>query len=169
MYGLWHKQRLFVCSLSKWISYVSLSQCVDLSIHEKITPRCILEHRVNRAIISPLLVYDYVNLGHGTVELKWLYSCPTWGKINMAIADPILADLKKSGIVLRAADDRLPALLPNLDTDTGEAECFLNKRGPCWFNNYITKLTTDFCICYSHWMAFFFFIWTCGHGSAAAG
>lgn len=38
----------------------------------------------------------------------------------MAIADPILADLNKSGIVLRAADDRLPSLLPNLDTDTAE-------------------------------------------------
>lgn len=38
----------------------------------------------------------------------------------MAISDPILADLKKSGSVLRAADDRLPALLPNLDTDTGK-------------------------------------------------
>lgn len=38
----------------------------------------------------------------------------------MAIADPVLADLKESGRVLRAADDRLPALLPNLDTDTGK-------------------------------------------------
>lgn len=38
----------------------------------------------------------------------------------MAIADPILADLKKSGSVLRATDDRLPALLPNLVTDTGK-------------------------------------------------
>lgn len=42
------------------------------------------------------------------------------GKMNVPIADPILADLKKSGSVLRAPDDRLPALLPNLDIDTGK-------------------------------------------------
>lgn len=46
------------------------------------------------------------------------YSRPAWGKINMAISDPILADLRKSRRLLRADDDRLPALLPNLDTDT---------------------------------------------------
>lgn len=38
----------------------------------------------------------------------------------MAIADTILADLRKSGSVLRAADDRLSTMLPNLDTDTGK-------------------------------------------------
>lgn len=38
----------------------------------------------------------------------------------MAVAEPVPADLKKSGSVLRATDDRLPGPLPNLDTDTGK-------------------------------------------------
>ena len=37
-------------------------------------------------------------------------------KINMAIAHPNLAVLKKLKSTLRAGDDRLPVMLPNLDT-----------------------------------------------------
>lgn len=70
---------------------------VNQSICDRIALRYILVPVVNKAIISPLLVYDYVNSGYGRMEPRWLYSCSTWGKINMAIADPILADLKKSG------------------------------------------------------------------------
>lgn len=40
-------------------------------------------------------------------------------KIDFPTAEPPFW-LQKSGSVMRVADDRLPALLPNLDTDTGE-------------------------------------------------
>lgn len=96
-----------------------------------------------------LLVYDYVNSGYGRMELRLLFSCSTWGKINMAILRPILADSKKSGSTLRAADDRLPAQLPNLDTDTAKLSTSSISRGSCWLNNYVTQLTNHFCICYT--------------------
>lgn len=67
----------------------------------------------------------------------------------MAILRPILADYKKSGSTLRAADDRLPALLPNLYTDTGKLSTSSISGGPCWLNNYVTQLTNHFCICYT--------------------
>lgn len=83
---------------------------------------------VNRAFISPLLVYDYVNSGCVRMESKCFLALHG-GKINIAIARPILADSKKSGSALRVADHRLPAQLLNLDTDTGKLIVVFYKWG----------------------------------------
>ena len=105
-------QHILACrarNCQPWIMSVWFVCChVNLSICERNSLRCILV-----PVVSPFLVYDYANFGYATMECRWLYSCSTWGKINMVN----LADLKKSGSVLRGSDDRLPARLPNLDTD----------------------------------------------------
>lgn len=67
-------------------------------------------------IVSPLLPFGHVNLCNGTMKLNIL----ALHEINIAIPDPILTDLEKSGSVLRADDDRLPTWLPNLHTDIGK-------------------------------------------------
>lgn len=60
---------------------------------------------------------------------------------------PLSSRLEKSGSMLGAADDRLPALLPNLDIDTGNLSTSSINGGPCWLNNYVTQMTNHLFIC----------------------